>query len=197
MNKDKVTRIELKISIIIIFIMMCVFGYFWYQNKVATARYRFYNQYADESVGIAEIHSADYYGLDWLLCMAQTKAESDFKIMAKSTYWKKGKRYHAYGLKQLVMSTAAYCRKSLGSDFKDTSIYAVDFNIWAGNLHFKNTLENYSQNDILKAIEIYNIGYGAYRKGKVEGVNRNTKHMKKVTIYYQQFKEEWRKFRKW
>jgi soluble lytic murein transglycosylase-like protein len=195
--KQKTILIELKISIIVIFILLCIGGYFYSSYKIKNARVDFYKQYADESVAIAEIHSADYYELDWLLCMANTKAESGFKIMAKSTFHRKGKRYHAYGLKQLVMSTAAYCRSALGDRFKDSTIYAVDFNVWAGNLHFKNVLENYSSNNILKAIEIYNVGHGAFRRGKTEGVNRNSRHVKKVTIYYQELKEQWKKFKKW
>jgi soluble lytic murein transglycosylase-like protein len=196
MNKERSFDIKLGVTIFTIIILLS--GYFYVSNNIKQSRYKFYaKESKSESISIAEIHSADYYELDWLLCMAMTKAESRFKIMAKSTYWRKGRKHHAYGLKQLVMSTAGYCRDSFDDRFKDSSIYEVDFNVWSGNLHFKNVLENYAKGDILVAIEMYNVGTGAYRRGTKEGVNRNSRHVKKVTIYYQQLKEKWNKFKKW
>jgi soluble lytic murein transglycosylase-like protein len=195
MNKERKTDIKI---FIIAFLVLCIIGFFIYcRIVVKNSRVEFYKRYADETVAIAELHSADYYGLDWLWCMAITRAESKFKVEARSTYRKNGVKYHCYGLKQLAMSTAAYCREALGNRFKDTSIYAVDFNVWGGNLYIKSLMKNYCSDDIIKAIEIYNCGIGNYRRGKKEGVNRNSRHIKKVVIYYQQLKEEWNKYQKW
>lgn len=191
---------ELKHIILILFIFVCIgLGVYCYSNY-KTARIEFYKQYASELVAIAEIHSADYYGLDWLLCMAVTQAESDFKTKARSTYRKNGFKYHCYGLKQLSLSTSAYTGKALKRKFPEMdfeSIYGIERNVYGGNLFLRDMLDNYCAGNWIMAVELYNVGYGAYRRGRIEGVNRNSRHVKKVSVYYTQLKKEWSKFNKY
>jgi soluble lytic murein transglycosylase-like protein len=137
-----------------------------------------------------EIQSTEYYELDVFWAVAVTQGESKFKQHALSK-----RPYNCKGLKQLSGSTESYCRQALENRIKDTDVYSIEFNVWAGNLTLKTCLD-WAGGNYVKAIEIYNVGLGNYRKGTREGVNRNYRHIKKTSILHSELKAAWREFPK-
>jgi len=151
-----------------------------YEKKI-----KFLNQYLNDKASQKLLVYSLKYDLDWLKVFACLMSESEGYKYAIS-------KNKCRGYMQLAGTTARMIATILG--YKHYDIFDEDFNIQAGCLFLRMILDTYTEGNEIekwtKAIEIYNLGYGAYRKGY-----RNEKHIRKFWLNYTYFKIKWERFK--
>ena len=146
-------------------------------------RVTFLKKYLPDKASITLLVYCEKYKVDWLKALALLYAESEGKQTARS---RNSNGSSDYGYFQLNGGgTLQHLRQRLKRHFDDVDKYSTEFNICGGILHLRSLL-TYFDGDYYKAVEVYNIGVGNYRKGKT-----NNKHLDKWMTYFTYFKMEW------
>jgi soluble lytic murein transglycosylase-like protein len=174
-NKENKLKIELKIALIFIFLILTSLGAWWWITLVKSAKVEFLKTYFSESISVEILKQSKACGVDWLKATALVQSESEGKINAYST-----KR--CKGLTQIGSKVHKYSREIAKDRFKDCDPYAIDYNLWAGFNHYRGLLD-YTKGDYLKAISIYNCGFGNYWNGCI-----NEDHVVKFITNLTEFK---------
>ena len=184
MNKERKIRIEYLIIGLVVGALIIWGGLFVY-GRIQNARLEFVKQFTSESVAIELLKFADMYDIYFIDVMATIQSESEFKIMAYS-------KAKCKGLMQISPIVHQHSRK-IAKDyygFKDLDPYSIDYTIWAGINHWSGLLE-YTKGDLLKSVNLYNIGYRRYWKGEV-----NHSHVTKFSVNRNEFKKQWKQYDK-
>jgi soluble lytic murein transglycosylase-like protein len=184
MNKERKIRFEFLIVGIILGGVLIWAGIFCY-NQYMDARLEFIKQFTSESVAIELLRFSDMYEFNFIDVMACIESESRFKIMAYS-------KAKCKGLMQISPVVHQHSRGIARKyyDFKDIDPYSIEYNLWSGIHHWSGLLE-YTKGDILKSVNLYNMGFRRYWKGEV-----NYSHVTKFNVNKREFKKQWRKFNK-
>jgi len=175
-----ITSIVLGVALIsvVIFALMSAHDH----NK----KVEFLNQYLPEKATMMVLLYSDKYDLDWIKVLALLYAESEGKQKARS---RNRNGTGDYGYMQLNGGgTLQHLRQRLKRHIDNVDKYSIEFNVAGGCLHLRAML-NYVDNNYYKAVEIYNIGIGGYRRGKT-----NDNHLDKWMIYYNYFRYEYLHF---
>ncbi|GAB4340166.1 MAG: lytic transglycosylase domain-containing protein [Desulfobulbaceae bacterium] len=118
--------------------------------------------------------AAEAYRIDPLLIKAIIKAESGFNQYATSS---KG----AQGLMQLMPETS--------QDLRVDNPFSAAENIDGGTRYLRKLLDAYG-GDVIRSIAAYNAGPGRVsRKGPLPMIRETRDYVRKVTAYYQQYRD--------
>lgn len=124
------------------------------------------------------IEASEKYKINFIKILSIIGCESQYKKYAVSN---KGCK----GLMQLSERTAAWLRELLKDEIANLDIFNPEFNIKGGTLFMKILVDKFAKGDFDKAIEFYNIGYDAHRKGQRNGI-----HVIKYEAYYFKHRNE-------
>jgi soluble lytic murein transglycosylase-like protein len=188
MNKER--KIDMKIFIPSILILLIVAGYFYYNSYKQTMKMKehfFMLEYLPEKAVLSIEKWSDYFDLDkWMV----------FKLLMTESNGKKYVKSYAdcKGYMQLSESTANACKNRLYEliKWKHYNIYYTEINIASGCLHLANLRDNFlKEYDELKLIEIYNVGFHNYNNKRI----RAPRHLKNYTINKTYFETRFKKWR--
>jgi soluble lytic murein transglycosylase-like protein len=170
--------------IIILTITLSIIGYELYElyyERNYLKKIKFVSQYIPEKYAIHVIKYSEKYSIDFIdsLALLYTESEGNRKCRGISK---------EYGYYQILPDTYRPIRDRLKYIIKSTDIYG-ELNIAGGNLHLK-AMMGYCDNDLLKAIECYNLGMGKFRVGK-----KNSPYITKFLNNKTFFITEWYEFK--
>lgn len=136
---------------LLVLLVLCVAGYFFWHTDYAQKRFVYTWPYA------AEIHKySAQYRVDPFLAVAVIKNESGFKPDAES-------KTGALGLMQIMPETGAWIAKSTDfPNFKAKMLILPELNIKFGCWYLKELEEEFSSNEILM-LAAYNAGRGTVK----------------------------------
>lgn len=186
-KEEKKDRKYIKIIFFIIMILTIALSFIGYElyelyyERNYLKKIKFVSQYIPEKYAIHLIKYSKKYSINFIdsLALLYTESEGDRKCRGTSK---------EYGYYQILPETYRPIRDRLKKIIKSTDIYG-ELNIASGNLHLK-AMMSYCSNDLLKAIECYNIGMGAFRIGR-----KNSPYVTKFLDNKTFFETEWQEFK--